>query len=99
MDPTNPVPEDHGHDGDGRASRPRPSRDPLTPDFAQHTPGPARTVRIVAGEHLLTVNPVDGSEIELCPPTEVPERPAKRTPEQRAEAERAARPPAPAGPA
>ncbi|WP_432033569.1 ATP-binding protein [Streptomyces antibioticus] len=99
MDPTNPVPEDHGHDGDGRASRPRPSRDPLTPDFAQHTPGPARTVRIVAGEHLLTVNPVDGSEIELCPPTEVPERPAKRTPEQRAEAERAARPPAPARPA
>ncbi|MEH0575615.1 MULTISPECIES: ATP-binding protein [Streptomyces] len=99
MDPNTRGPEEYGREGDGQAPRPRPSRDPLTPDFGQHTPAQARTVRLVAGAHLLTVNPVDGSEIELCPPTERSERPAKRTPEQRAEAERAARPPAPAGPA
>ncbi|WP_329221072.1 ATP-binding protein [Streptomyces sp. NBC_01485] len=102
MDPNTRGPEEYGRDGqegDGHAPRPRPSRDPLSPDFGQHTPALARTVRLVAGAHLLTVNPVDGSEIELRPPTEQPEQPAKRSPEQRAEADRAARPPAPAGPA
>ncbi|MGW2049550.1 ATP-binding protein [Streptomyces sp. NPDC001858] len=111
MDPNTPGPEEYGREdggtsrssefesGGGGTPRPRPSRDPLTPDFGQHTPAQARTVRLVVGEHLLTVNPVDGSEIELCPPTHRVERPAKRTAEQRAEAERAARPPAPAGPA
>ncbi|MCX5269705.1 ATP-binding protein [Streptomyces sp. NBC_00199] len=110
MDPNTPGPEEHGHDegdasrssafdsGPGQTSRPRPSRDPLTPDFGQPAPALARTVRLIAGDHLLTVNPVDGSEIELCPPGgERAERPAKRTPERRAEAERAARPAAPAG--
>lgn len=109
MDPNTRGPEEYGQDGGGTSQssefetgeggtpRPRPPRDPLTPDFSQHTPALARTVRLVAGEHLLTVNPVDGSEIELCPPTDVPERPAKRTAERRAEAERAARPAAPAG--
>ncbi|SER31322.1 hypothetical protein SAMN04487983_101496 [Streptomyces sp. yr375] len=99
MDPNTRGPEEYGRDGqggDGHAPRPRPSRDPLTPDFGQHAPALARTVRLVAGAHLLTVNPVDGSEIELRPPTGQPERPAKRSPEQRAEADRAARPPAPA---
>ncbi|MFJ4620405.1 ATP-binding protein [Streptomyces sp. NPDC088812] len=81
------------------ASRPRPARDPLAPDLGQHAPALARTARIVSGDHLLTVNPVDGSEIELCPPTRRPQRPARRTPEARAEADRAARPPVPAGPA
>ncbi|MFC4504130.1 MULTISPECIES: ATP-binding protein [Streptomyces] len=105
MDPNTLGPEEYGHEDDGNAPRPRPSRDPLTPDFGQHAPALARTVELVAGQHLLTVNPVDGSEIELRPPTETPgrpgrpERPAKRTPERRAEAERAARPPVPAGPA
>ncbi|MFF9164569.1 ATP-binding protein [Streptomyces longwoodensis] len=98
MDPTSRGPEEYGHDAEDRAPRPRPSRDPLTPDFGQHAASPARMVRLVAGEHLVTVNPVDGSEIELCPPTERPERPARRTPASRAEADRAARPPAPAGP-
>ncbi|MDX3314016.1 ATP-binding protein [Streptomyces sp. ME08-AFT2] len=121
MDPNTRGPEEHGHDqgdlsrssafdsGPGQTSRPRPSRDPLTPDFGQSAPALARTVRLVAGDHLLTVNPVDGSEIEPCPPAgtarssaaesggERPGRPARRTPEGRAEAERAARPPAPAG--
>lgn len=99
MDPNQRGPEEYGQEGDGQTPRPRPPRDPLTPDFSQHAPAQARTVRLVVGEHLLTVNPVDGSEIELCPPTERADRPGKRTPEQRAETERAARPPAPAGPA
>ncbi|MFJ4694931.1 ATP-binding protein [Streptomyces sp. NPDC088766] len=111
MDPTHRGPEEYGCDdggpsrsstsenGGGHAPRPRPSRDPLTPDFGQHGQALARTVRLVAGEHLLTVNPVDGSEIELSPPTGRPERPAKRTLEERAEVDDAARPPAPAGPA
>ncbi|MEU8577799.1 ATP-binding protein [Streptomyces asoensis] len=111
MDPNTRGPEEYGQDDEGTAPRPRPSRDPLTPDFGHQTPALARTVRLVVGEHLLTVNPVDGSEIELRPPGnpvgpgaaeaagDIPERPVKRTPEQRAEAERAARPPAPAGPA
>ncbi|MFI0086430.1 ATP-binding protein [Streptomyces bobili] len=99
MDPTHRAPEEYGREADGHAPRPRPSRDPLTPDFGQHTPALARTVRVVAGEHVLTVNPVDGSEIELSPPTERPGRPAKHTAEDRAEADHAAQPPAPAGPA
>ncbi|MFC9288356.1 ATP-binding protein, partial [Streptomyces sp. NPDC057052] len=97
MDPTHRGSEEYGRDG--HAPRPRPSKDSLTPDFGQHAPALARTVRLVAGEHLLTVNPVDGSEIELSPPTERPGRPAKRTLEERAEVDEAARPPAPAGPA
>src|SRR5690606_13072588 len=51
------------------------------------------------GDCLLTVNPVDGSEIEPCPPAEEPARPVKRTEVGRAEAERAALPPVPPGPA
>ncbi|MBK3631508.1 ATP-binding protein, partial [Streptomyces sp. MBT97] len=98
MDPNTRGPEEYGQDDEGTAPRPRPSRDPLTPDFGQQAPALARTVRLVVGEHLLTVNPVDGSEIELRPPGnpvgpgaaegagEIPERPVKRTPEQRAEA-------------
>ncbi|WP_217254525.1 ATP-binding protein [Streptomyces sp. AC602_WCS936] len=96
MDPNNRGPEEHGHDGD--TSRPRPSRDPLTPDFGQHAPALARTVQLVSGDFLLTVNPVDGSEIELCPPAERPARPEKLTAAERAEVERAARPPVPPGP-
>ncbi|MFD7129949.1 ATP-binding protein [Streptomyces sp. NPDC059894] len=110
MDPTHRGADEYGHDGGtspsnafdtggGLTSRPRPARDPLTSDLGQHAPGLARTARLVSGDHLLTVNPVDGSEIESCPPTERPRRPARRTPEARAEADRAARPPAPAGPA
>ncbi|WP_055547657.1 ATP-binding protein [Streptomyces sp. NBRC 110028] len=63
-------------------------------------PGPVRTVRIVAGDHLLTVNPVDGSEVEPCPPAERsarPARPERHTPDQRAELRRAAAPPRPSG--
>ncbi|MFJ8332957.1 ATP-binding protein [Streptomyces sp. NPDC094437] len=99
MDPTDRGADAYGHDGDGALARPRPPRDPLTPDFAQSAPALARTVRLVAGEHLLTVNPVDGSEIAACPPGERPPHPPKRSAAARAEAARAARPPVPPGPA
>ncbi|WP_318201361.1 ATP-binding protein [Streptomyces sp. SCL15-4] len=92
MDPINPGPEDHG-----QAHSRRPPRDPLASDLAPGTPTPARMDRLVCGGLQLTVNPVDGSEIEPCPPAERPGRPAKRTAAERAEAGLAARPPAPAG--
>ncbi|MFI6288171.1 ATP-binding protein [Streptomyces sp. NPDC051018] len=87
------------------AGRPRAPRDPGAPDLAQPTPAPARTVQLISGDLLLTVNPVDGSEIEPRPPGGAPEgqdwppEPRRRTHAQRAEAERAAKPPVPAGPA
>jgi hypothetical protein len=111
MDPNNREPEEHGHEDDGHAPRPRPSRDSLTSDFAPQAPALARTVQLVTGDYLLTVNPVDGSEIEVCPPGstsgpsaagsggERPGRPEKLGAAERAEAARAARPPVPPGPA
>ncbi|CAL9596662.1 ATP-binding protein [Streptomyces sp. enrichment culture] len=98
MDPNSRGPEEHGQDGDHQAPRPRSPRDPFTPDFGQPAPALARTVQLVSGDFLLTVNPVDGSEIEVCPPAERPARPEKLTAAERAEAERAARPPVPPGP-
>jgi hypothetical protein len=38
----------------------------------------ARTVRLISGDYLLTVNPVDGSEIEPCPPGQRPGPPGRR---------------------
>nr|WBO80402.1 ATP-binding protein [Streptomyces sp. SBE_14.2] len=98
MDPNNRGPEEYGQEDGATAPRPRPPRDPLTPDFGQHAPAVARTVQLVSGDFLLTVNPVDGSEIEPCPPGERPTRPAKLSPAARAEADRAARPQTPPGP-
>ncbi|MFJ9375698.1 ATP-binding protein [Streptomyces sp. NPDC101455] len=97
MDPIDRGPEEYGHDGDGTSSRQRPLREPLAADFGQHTPALARTVQLVTGDLLLTVNPVDGSEIEVCPPGQRPGRPAKFAAAERAEAARAARPPVPPG--
>ncbi|MFJ9248377.1 ATP-binding protein [Streptomyces sp. NPDC101776] len=97
MDPIDRGPEEYGQDGDDTSSRQRPPREPLTPDFGQHTPALARTVQVVAGEYLLTVNPVDGSEIETCQPGQRPGRPAKFSAAERAEAARAAKPPVPPG--
>ncbi|MGW3265547.1 ATP-binding protein [Streptomyces sp. NPDC001056] len=94
MDPISPGPEEYGHAG-GR----RPHRDPLAADFGPNTPAPARTAHLVSGDLLLTVNPVDGSEIEPCPPAERPGRPRKRGAAERAEAEHVSRPPVPPGPA
>ncbi|MFJ4710604.1 ATP-binding protein [Streptomyces sp. NPDC088785] len=104
MDPTTRGPEDFGQDRRADATpaqgaRQRPPRDPLTQDFGQPAPALARTVRLVSGDHLLTVNPVDGSEIEPCPPGERRGTPAKYDDATRAELARAARPPLPPGPA
>ncbi|MGV9251326.1 ATP-binding protein [Streptomyces sp. NPDC003697] len=98
MDPNSRGPEGMSQDDDGQGPRQRPPRDSLTPDFAQHAPALARTVQLVTGDFLLTVNPVDGSEIEVCPPAERPGRPRKRTADERADVERAAAPPVPPGP-
>ena len=101
MDPIHRGPEEFGHDGNGfseEAGRRRPSRDPLTPDFSQQTPQQARIVPLISGDLLLTVNPVDGSEVEPCPPGEQPAAPVRRTPAERADRERATAPPVPPGP-
>lgn len=89
----------------GEADTTRPPRDAVTPGFGQSAPALARMVRLVSGDFLLTVNPVDGSEVELCPPGGTPDglerltTPVRRTPAERIEQERTTRPPAPAGPA
>ncbi|PZH14910.1 AAA family ATPase, partial [Streptomyces sp. NTH33] len=98
MDPNIREPEDMGHDSNGHTPRQRPPRESLTPDFIPHAPALARTVRLVTGDFLLTVNPVDGSEIEVCPPGERPGRPRKYDEAERAEIEAAAEPPVPPGP-
>ncbi|HWM37825.1 MAG TPA: ATP-binding protein [Streptomyces sp.] len=45
--------------------------------------GPHPPVRLVAGAYLLTVNAVDGSEIEPCPSSELPGGPRKLSPDER----------------
>ncbi|MFJ4874564.1 ATP-binding protein [Streptomyces sp. NPDC088745] len=73
-------------------------RDPVTRDLAQGGPHSlARTVQFTSGDFLLTVNPVDGSEIEPCPPGERPAVPVRRPAVDRAELARAAKPPVPPG--
>lgn len=101
MDPTHRGPDEFGHDSNGSAQdagRRRPSRDPLTPDFGQQTPQQARIVPLISGDLLLTINPVDGSEVEPCRPGERPAEPVRRTPAERVDRERAAAPPVPPGP-
>ncbi|MGW3323621.1 ATP-binding protein [Streptomyces virginiae] len=68
---------------------------PVTPAAA----GPARVVSLTAGGFALTVNPVDGSEIEPLRPGTEPARPAKRDAVARAARTAAARPPVLPGPA
>ncbi|MDX3324127.1 ATP-binding protein [Streptomyces sp. ME02-6979-3A] len=101
MDPINRGPEEYGHGTDrpgDDAGRRRQSRDPLTPDLGHQTPQPSRTVQLISGDFLLTVNPVDGSEIEPCRPGERPDAPVRHTAARRVERERAAAPPVPPGP-
>ncbi|MBX9422880.1 ATP-binding protein [Streptomyces lateritius] len=91
MDPINRGPEEYGHESEGDDARQ--GRGAPTP-----APTRARVVRIVSGDLLVTVNPVDGSEVEPCPPGQEPAAPRPRTPEERAEAARAAAPSVPPGP-
>ncbi|MEV6679627.1 ATP-binding protein [Streptomyces erythrochromogenes] len=60
--------------------------------------GPARVVTLTAGDFTLTVNPVDGSEIEPLRPGTERTRPAKRDAAARAARDTAARPPVLPGP-
>ncbi|MFF4157471.1 ATP-binding protein [Streptomyces sp. NPDC001678] len=99
MDPTNRGSEAFHDDEQSSAGVPRkrrPPREPAQADAAPGGQGPVRVVRLVSGDYLLTVNPVDGSEIEPCPPGSLPARPERHGPEQRAELRRAAAPPPPA---
>ncbi|MFD8547717.1 ATP-binding protein [Streptomyces sp. NPDC059649] len=94
MDPnTHRGPEEYGEQGT--------PDDPPAPAFGgaqRGSGGPARVVRLVSGTYLVTVNPVDGSEIEPCPPGERPAEPVKLSAQERAAAARAAAPPVPPGP-
>ncbi|ARF57447.1 ATP-binding protein [Streptomyces gilvosporeus] len=94
MDPnTDRGPEEYGE-------QVHPAQAP-TPPFGtpqEGSGGQARVVRLVSGGYLVTVNPIDGSEIEPCPPGERPAVPGKLTAQERTEAARAAAPPVPAGP-
>ncbi|WP_405777112.1 ATP-binding protein [Streptomyces sp. NBC_00859] len=105
MDPMNSGPDEYGQDSGhrpappGGPAAPRPPRDPLAPDLGQQAPTRARTVRLVTGDFLVTVNPVDGSEIEHCPPGEHPGAPTRYGAQERGDLLRAAGPPVPPGPA
>ncbi|MEV6161577.1 ATP-binding protein [Streptomyces sp. NPDC052052] len=114
MDPTHRGPEGSGRDNDRFGTgtgRRRPSREPSsgsqlrpgrggpnTPELGQQSPQRARMVQLVSGDLLLTVNTVDGSEVEQCPPGQHPGAPVKRGVAERADRERATTPPAPPGP-
>ncbi|MFG2619421.1 ATP-binding protein [Streptomyces sp. NPDC048507] len=68
---------------------------------AQPAPAPARIVTLTSGDFTLTVNPVDGSEIENLRPGAAPAgagRPARRDAAARADRDAAARPPVLPGP-
>ncbi|MFG3405767.1 ATP-binding protein [Streptomyces sp. NPDC048142] len=101
MDPTHRAPEEYGQGHDrpgGDSGHRRPSRDSGGAEFGPGTPQQVRVVQLTAGDLLLTVNPVDGSEVETCPPGSGPDAPVRRTPAERADHERAGAPPVPAGP-
>ncbi|MEU5219476.1 ATP-binding protein [Streptomyces sp. NPDC020807] len=97
MDPINTGAEQYGHDAEVEDARPAPGS--ALPERSPGVPARARVARVFSGDLLLTVNPVDGSEIAPCPPGQEPEAPRPRTPEERAEAARAAAPSVPPGPA
>lgn len=93
MDPnTHRGPEEYGEPGSPAV--------PPAPAFGGAQSGSAeraRVVRLVSGPYLVTVNPVDGSEIEPCPPGERPAAPGRLGAEERAAAALAAAPPLPPG--
>ncbi|MFJ3904783.1 ATP-binding protein [Streptomyces sp. NPDC090025] len=98
MDPINRGPEEYGHDTEGEDVRPAPSAAVPVP-VSTSSATRVRTARLVSGGLLLTVNPLDGSEIEICPPADQPAAPRRRSAQERAETTRAAGPPVPPGPA
>ncbi|TBO56903.1 ATP-binding protein [Streptomyces kasugaensis] len=82
MDPnTHRGPDENGEQGHPAEPPASASGDPQT-----GTGGLARVVQLVSGSYLVTVNPVDGSEIEPCPPGEHPAAPGRLGPSERAAA-------------
>ncbi|MFC4030857.1 ATP-binding protein [Streptomyces polygonati] len=75
----------------------RPTRDPLAPELGTSGGATSRVPKVVTPEYLLTVNPVDGTEVVPCPPDER-RTPVRRTPEDRAARINAGRPTPPPGP-
>ncbi|WUH90831.1 ATP-binding protein [Streptomyces sp. NBC_00433] len=77
----------------------RPAREPLELTAGTATPsgGSARVRRIVTPDYVLTVNPVDGTEVAVCPPEER-RTPVPRTREERTAHLAARRPSPPPGP-
>ncbi|MFD8979942.1 ATP-binding protein [Streptomyces sp. NPDC059564] len=87
-------------DGTDRTQgQPGPGGQPMPPGGGAG-PGPARIVTLTAGDFSLTVNPVDGSEIEPQRPAVAGSgrRPARRDAASRAARDAAARPPVLPGP-
>ncbi|MEU0950822.1 ATP-binding protein [Streptomyces niveus] len=98
MNPTDPThPADPRPEGAGRADD-RPADGAERPNPWLSHPTPVRTVELISGDFLITVNPVDGSEIEPCPPGSQPPTPVRLDADERAEQRRAGRPPIPPGP-
>ena len=75
----------------------RPAREPLELTAGTPSGGSARVRRIVTSDYLLTVNPVDGTEVTACPPQER-RTPVPRTREERTAHLAAQRPSPPPGP-
>ncbi|MFG2335836.1 ATP-binding protein [Streptomyces yangpuensis] len=83
-----------GEQATGGPASPAPASVPASPGPMPPAPsGPARVVTLTAGDFTLTVNPVDGSEIEPLRPGTERGRPAKRDAAARAARDAAARPP------
>lgn len=107
MDPKKRAPEEYGRDRQdsgarwtfgGGEHRDSSSAEPSAPSSrAASVPVRDRMVRILADEHVLTVNPVDGSEVEPCPPGSRPGPPVRSGPEARVRQRAAALPPVPVG--
>ncbi|NSC23943.1 ATP-binding protein, partial [Streptomyces albus subsp. chlorinus] len=86
--------ERHGSDRKAHGNQSEPTGDARTDGALGSTPagepaggtpaqGGARAVQLVAGQYLVTVNPVDGSEVEPCPPGDRRSAPARRAPHER----------------
>ncbi|WP_225842979.1 ATP-binding protein [Streptomyces albus] len=82
--------ERHGSDRDAHGDQHQPTGD-------RPAPQGARAVQLVADRYLVTVNPVDGSEVEPCPPGAQHTPPARRAPQDRTEQDTAVRATLPPG--
>ncbi|MFJ9766045.1 ATP-binding protein [Streptomyces erythrochromogenes] len=90
---------ERGEQAAGGSASPAAASAPASPGApSPGSAGPARVVTLTAGDFTLTVNPVDGSEIEPLRPGTGRTRPAKRDAAARAARDAAARPPVLPGP-